>query len=262
MSGSVAGVSSDQFRRDTRQQQNSILDSIDLLDLVEAKRAFEQPGHSAVNGQLSEQQFVKAFSRLTPGAKPHQLSNLFMKIDCNSDGSVQWNEFLSYMMLQDKCKTQHLEQEIDQQRFVLQEPPEVAGSALHRDAIAHLHYVASTRSYVTAASDGTLRVWSGSLAHELTIQAAERASTAVTDIAVLPSALSKLAVASADRLITFYELLDHAGAQRWSVQGKMSVVDMPLCINAWTMADPQAVGVVRGAARPRRPRRREEGVLD
>ena len=262
VSGSVAGVSSDQFRRDTRQQQNSILDSIDLLDLVEAKRAFEQPGHSAVNGQLSEQQFVKAFSRLTPGAKPHQLSNLFMKIDCNSDGSVQWNEFLSYMMLQDKCKTQHLEQEIDQQRFVLQEPPEVAGSALHRDAIAHLHYVASTRSYVTAASDGTLRVWSGSLAHELTIQAAERASTAVTDIAVLPSALSKLAVASADRLITFYELLDHAGAQRWSVQGKMSVVDMPLCINAWTMADPQAVGVVRGAARPRRPRRREEGVLD
>ena len=77
----------------------------------------------------------------------------------------------------------------------------MAGSALHRDAIAHLHYVASTRSYVTAASDGTLRVWSGSLAHELTIQAAERASTAVTDIAVLPSALSKLAVASADRLI-------------------------------------------------------------
>ena len=47
---------------------------------------------------------------------------------------------------------------------------------------------------------GTLRVWGGGLAHELTISACERSSTAVTDIAVLPSALSKLAVASAARL--------------------------------------------------------------
>ena len=141
VSGSVAGVSSDQFRRDTRQQQNSILDSIDLLDLVEAKRAFEQPGHSAVNGQLSEQQFVKAFSRLTPGAKPHQLSNLFMKIDCNSDGSVQWNEFLSYMMLQDKCKTQHLEQD---RPAALRAAGVARGARLGRarDAVTQLHYVA------------------------------------------------------------------------------------------------------------------------
>ena len=49
--------------------------------------------------------------------------------------------------------------------------------------------------------------------------------------------MGKLAVACNDRVISFYELHDHGGMQRWAVHGKMSLVDMPLALVGWAMPD-------------------------
>ena len=49
------------------------------------------------NGALDVQEFVHAFSGHFPHLGDLELQHLFMKIDANADGNVDWSEFLTYM---------------------------------------------------------------------------------------------------------------------------------------------------------------------
>ena len=183
---------------------------LDQLDLMDAKAAFEGPNGQSRTG-LSQTQFVQEFCKMCGEGKATQLSYLFMKIDCNSDGQVTWDEFLSYVMLQDKTKSQPLEEELAQSKFVPQESADLPMGQMHRDAISHVLFVPKTQSYVTASHDSSLRVWSGGQQlkplHQIVVS--ERSGTGVNDVVALPDALGKLAVATAERIISFYELHDH-----------------------------------------------------
>jgi hypothetical protein len=45
-------------------------------------------------------QFREVFGKVFHGALSYdQLTTLFMKIDANSDGTVDWDEFSTYMMM-------------------------------------------------------------------------------------------------------------------------------------------------------------------
>ena len=214
---------------------NSSTNALDLgmVDLVEAKAAFEAEGLG-----LSQPQFVQKFSKLVGESRAVQLSYLFMKIDCNSDGQVTWDEFLSYVMLQDKTNSQPLREELSRNEFAPQET-ELHRGQMHREPISHIMYIPKCHSYVSASQDSTMRVWSGGQQLKLLTQMSisDRAGTGINGLAALPDALGKLAVASADRVISFFELNDHAGTQRWGLHGKMSLVDMPLSLSSWTMPD-------------------------
>ena len=207
---------------------------LDILDLVEAKAAFEVEGSG-----LSQTQFVQKFCSLVGECKAIQLSYLFMKIDCNSDGQVTWDEFLSYVMLQDKTKSQPLKEELSRSEFAPQETTELHFGHMHREPISRIMYIPKCQCYVSASQDSTIRVWSGGqqLKPVTLIPISDRVGTGINDLATLPDALGKLAVASADRVISFFELNDHAGTQRWGLHGKMSLVDMPLSLCSWTLPD-------------------------
>ena len=132
-----------------------------LLDLTEAKQALEprDPKQRSAAG-LSPAQFVAEFGRLCGEEKAPQLSQLFMRIDCNSDGRVTWDEFLSYVMLQDTSRARPLPRELAWSKFAPQEPSaEPAPGQVHRDAISHVLHLPKAQSYVTCAADSTLRVW-------------------------------------------------------------------------------------------------------
>ena len=46
-------------------------------------------------------QFISAFGKvLGKGLNYKQLNQLFMKIDADSGGSVDWNEFMNYMLIE------------------------------------------------------------------------------------------------------------------------------------------------------------------
>ena len=46
-------------------------------------------------------QFIAAFGKvLGKGLKYKQLNQLFMRIDADSGGSVDWNEFMNYMLIE------------------------------------------------------------------------------------------------------------------------------------------------------------------
>ena len=208
-----------QLRAGKPADDESLLD-LGLLDLMEAKQAFEPRDKKQRSSDgLGPAQFVAEFSRLCGEDKATQLSYLFMKIDCNSDGQVTWDEFLSYVMLQDTTKSQPLQEELSQSKFAPQDTFELALGQLHRDTISHVLFLPKTQSYVTASPDSTLRVWHGTTLRPLgTLSISERTGTAVNAIAALPDALGKLAVACNDRVVSFYELHDQVGhCSRWTV---------------------------------------------
>ena len=75
-------------------EQRELLD-LDLFDLVEAKKVFTE---SDSESGLSLTEFVAQFSRICGEQTRLQLGYLFMRIDCNSDGFLTWDEFLTYIM--------------------------------------------------------------------------------------------------------------------------------------------------------------------
>jgi len=53
------------------------------------------------DGELSLNEFIAAFGKvLGKGLKYKQLNQLFMRIDADSGGSVDWNEFMNYMLIE------------------------------------------------------------------------------------------------------------------------------------------------------------------
>ena len=91
---------------------------------------------------------------------------------------------------------------------------------------------------MSASPDSTLRVWHGTTLRPLgVLSVSERTGTSVNAIATLSPEVGKLAVASNDRVVSFYELHDHGGTQRWAVHGRMALVDMPLAVVGWSMPD-------------------------
>ncbi|KDO18286.1 hypothetical protein SPRG_16324, partial [Saprolegnia parasitica CBS 223.65] len=66
-----------------------------LSELMKLHGVFEQ------DSALTEKQFVSHFGSILGGDHwtPTQISQLFMKIDANSDGTVDWDEFTNFMFL-------------------------------------------------------------------------------------------------------------------------------------------------------------------
>ena len=54
-------------------------------------------------GALELDEFVDAFKEIIgKNMTPKQLNQLFMKIDADSNGSVEWPEFMNYMLLENQ----------------------------------------------------------------------------------------------------------------------------------------------------------------
>ena len=54
-------------------------------------------------GALEIGEFIQAFGEVIGAGMTHkQLKQLFMKIDADSNGSVEWPEFMNYMLLENQ----------------------------------------------------------------------------------------------------------------------------------------------------------------
>ena len=52
-------------------------------------------------GELDLEEFIDAFGEIIgKNMNMKQLNQLFMKIDADSNGSVEWKEFMNYMLLE------------------------------------------------------------------------------------------------------------------------------------------------------------------
>ena len=99
---------------------------------------------------------MKVFGKVLGGnLSEDQLITLFNKIDANSDGSVSWDEFSTYMM------TVSLEEATS--TSVLDEKIKALASTPHRDMIIFIDLIPRERKYVTVSREGYICLWTVTL---------------------------------------------------------------------------------------------------
>ena len=128
------------------------------------------------SGELGMSEFVAALGGLWPHMSRKGLQRLFMQVDANSDGTVTWEELVTFLLLKDQV--------IDDAAHNKYLPP--AGSASNQKGLppAELHTAAITQllhapamfkdKYLTLSKDNTLKLWrTRTLQHMRTVQLGE-----------------------------------------------------------------------------------------
>ena len=138
--------------------------------------------------------------------------SMFSKIDANADGTVDWDEFSTFMLLENQGRTSmkesHFHTEYVEGEYVV--PP---GSNIpHKQVVTRMNilpggWFAREPTYATAGRDGTVRFWSSkTLQHFKTFRVGQ---TWVSDVAPVPmpyTSTKLIVVASGQRNLRLYDL--------------------------------------------------------
>ena len=227
-------------------------DRINLHQLMELKAAFER-ADTDQGGSLDMEEFLEAFGGvLGENLTTTQLIHLFMKIDANSDGSVDWDEFTQFMLLENQAAADMSDRSFAV-RYMEQDPrlcDPNPKSVHHRDMIEQILLIGKgtqQEKLVTSARDGTVRVWNAStLAHVKTIKVSE--SSWITDCKYF-GASNRLAVACVDRSVYLYDNGSYDEATRVALSG---VDTSPLSLGTWRRARSAPGGTGQARACPSR----------
>ena len=150
-----------------------------------------------------------------------------MKIDANSDGSVDWDEFTNYMLLETQAASDMSDRSFHV-RFG-ETDPRLADpnpkTVHHRDMIQGILPIPKQEKFVTHSRDGTVRVWKADkLEHLRTLKVSD---SWVTDCKHFAYS-NRLVASSIDRSVTFYD------ATSYEQTAQLSGLDTsPLCIGYW-----------------------------
>lgn len=231
----VTGQLGDEHRRvanlNGEQKSIALLEQIDLVSLVEAKKAF-MSGSQLAEGELTPDEFIDAFEPLVQLSR-EELGRLFMKIDHNSDGLVSWLEFVSFMFLNVKGAEASKLIEGALHHYVPHTPvSQGPGPHAHREAITRILYISAKNHYVSVSRDGTLRVWDATtLDHVTTVT---NSAAWINDAVCLSDpSITKLAVAASDRTLSLYELSAADSRKKYALHGRMTLPDLALCLAYW-----------------------------
>ena len=166
MSGKTSVVSNEKF---------------DVKVLESLRKAFDAANVDNDPG-LNLEEFVNAFSKILGKDQSTQfLINLYMKIDANSDGKVDWSEFLEFMLLEKAGNELMKEAELStmfkkvckfyNSFFFLDgnltedgfgKLPHVPKENCHKRPILHIKYFPEVNYYVTCSRDSLIKIWNHS----------------------------------------------------------------------------------------------------
>ncbi|KAJ3105689.1 WD40 repeat domain 95 [Phlyctochytrium planicorne] len=100
--------------------------------------------------------FREVFGKVLGGGLSYdQMTMLFMKIDANSDGTVDWDEFSTYMMTG--------AMETDDSGNVIDEKIRKLINGPHKDMIRRIDFIVKERKYITVSREGTVCIWGQNL---------------------------------------------------------------------------------------------------
>ncbi|GAB4819533.1 hypothetical protein N2152v2_006579 [Parachlorella kessleri] len=207
---------------------------INLEALIKMKRVFEEADEDG-SGELDIEEFTQ---KLGPHLGRHlseaQIAQLFLKIDADCGGTIDWNEFTNYFFLQ-RGVTNAGE---DQQRFCLYPKGtwrKEWREQTHKDSVQRIQCCRRLEKYITCGKDGTFRLWH--MKDLAPIQVVQNSSAWVNDAAYLEDQ-RKLLVASMDRAITWYDLVRHSFeySGRLTLTGQLGA---PQCLAVLDVGMPQ-----------------------
>lgn len=202
------------------------LDQMSVDDLLRLKREFIK-ADSDGSGELDIEEFCATVQALFGRSDQEFLTQLFMKIDANSDGSVSYDEFLSFMLLAQNGATR-MENEASQNKLA-----ECKITELHKSAFSHempvgsITVVPENDTYITVGRDGTFSAWTRGM---LKFCSSMKTGSMATNVAYM-AGLRRLVIANADYTISFYD------SSTFKLDKKLPVATLPLCVCAWMEKD-------------------------
>ncbi|KAL0018315.1 hypothetical protein WJX77_008577 [Trebouxia sp. C0004] len=197
---------------------------INLSQLQAMKEAFDTADEEGT-GELDMDTFkAKMAPHLGSDITDTALVQLFMKIDADCGGTVDWEEFTNYFFLRGVDGPDQQEWKFFPQDFKSKNDP----ATYHREDVTKIYCTPGIDKYISCGRDGSMRLWSpADLSLHRTIA---NGPAWVTDCVYMPTA-RRLVCASADRAISYYDIsrgvYDLAG--RVKVTGTMGV---PLCLSS------------------------------
>ncbi|XP_022086406.1 WD repeat-containing protein on Y chromosome-like isoform X1 [Acanthaster planci] len=184
-----------------------IEERINLEHLNKLKHSFETVD-TENSGTLTLDQFKSVIrsSLGLRGRNDEQITALFMKIDSNSEGYIEWDQFCTYMQLEYEEK----EDAYRRQKDVEIHTPANLENMPHREPVLRITNM-SDGTFVATSQDGTISFWNGNMELKrtksvMTEQNATRQKPKwVTDFVLMPQ-YNKFILGTGDREIQFYEL--------------------------------------------------------
>lgn len=160
-------------------------------------------------GALELEEFVAAFGDVIgEGMSNKELVQLFMRIDTNSDGSIDWEEFINFVILENENLSHMRAEHCEYVNPKIPDPTASQKNSMHTDMITKLLIAGPKETgepfkYFTASNDGTVKIWNGpNMVLNTTINVSKNW---VTSIAYIKDC-ERLAAATTDRCIAFYDL--------------------------------------------------------
>ncbi|KAJ3217574.1 WD40 repeat domain 95 [Dinochytrium kinnereticum] len=165
--------------------------------------------------------FREVFGKVLGGGLSYdQMTMLFMKIDANSDGTVDWDEFSTYMM------TGAMEN--DNGNSVIDEKIRKFINGPHKDMIRRIDFIAKERRYLTVSREGTVCIWGQNLKLQRIINTREftQSMSWVSD-SVFMQDNGKLVIITDDRQLCIFDVLSIKPRLLASIN---QLENNPLCI--------------------------------
>jgi WD repeat-containing protein 49 len=205
-----------------------------LEDLQRLKSYFDEAEEEGKDA-LIEEEFVIALGSIVEHKSKDEISMLFQTIDANMDGHIDWEEFSTFMLLENKGASEAIE-DLSLNEFLPQTFPDPNGRAqIHRDMIEKLVHYTKTDRYMSCSRDGIIKFWN---AKNLELTKSVRfAKSWITDVAIMPSPYNRVVVSVVDRHIAFLDLNTYE-----RIPGLQDLKNAPICIDYWNVKGEEFIG--------------------
>ncbi|KAL3142584.1 hypothetical protein ABBQ38_002902 [Trebouxia sp. C0009 RCD-2024] len=204
---------------------------LNLERLLKAKEVFAKADRDK-GGSLDVNEFAVAFKGVLStdeGDGPDALRRLFARIDANADGTVDWREFSTYILLENDSAASLRGGEESTTYGHPTEPGDPTGQNRHNHMITSIINLPAKghlkERYVTTGKDGTFRFWQ---AKDLEHCGTVRTGSAWLTAAAATPVSYKLCTASYARTVKIFDL------QGMEVCGSVpELVHTPVCLDCW-----------------------------
>ncbi|KAG2439805.1 hypothetical protein HYH02_010440 [Chlamydomonas schloesseri] len=209
-------------------------EEVNVQQLKLLKRIFEEADEDG-SGELDIEEFCDKLGPYLgdvvgyPLKSREDVRQLFMKIDADAGGTVDWDEFTNFMFLQRAEMVG--ETAAENWRLFPQEFRDRNDTSVsHKGLVDRLLYVDFLDKYVSAGRDGTFRLWNGGDCRHFKTLSIN--SSWITDCIFMPRT-RKLVFTSADRAISYYD----ANRGSFELTGRISAsgsMGVPQCMTLVT----------------------------
>lgn len=234
------------------------MDQIDLTKIMGLKDAFDQADIDK-EGSLDIEEFAAAFGGLNEGKSQTQITRLFMKIDADAGGTIDWKEFMNYILLENETLSNMNAENFRYVKSNIDDPSPNQTSRCHQDMITCMivlypdmkgnsKFVAKNADqnktytnedikkkiqYATSGRDGNIKIWNSAMKIKTVVDVGKYWVTGITYMT-----RSRILVAAcADRTIKFYDLNSNTSSNTLinTITQPVSVIaeldGVPLCLD-------------------------------